>query len=220
MKKLSLLLILVMSLNSFSQLSESYFGAHGIFSIPMGEFKESDDINTEGFSLPGFGFGVDYNIPLGHPAINFLAELQFLTHFVDQGELEENLLFSSLDNFDVGNYFSFPILIGIKGKYSFTDILGIYGTGQFGFSVQGQSDMDGEYNNEPVETDFSPDVTFTWGFCAGITIKKKLSFGIRFLSLGKPEFEYEVSSSVQFFNYKNKRQFTMNTFQFLVGWDF
>ena len=221
MKKLTLILISLIAITSYSQVEKSYFSFIGSFTTPIGEFKEGDDFDEDGFALGGFSGGVQYTLPLWNKYVSMIAEASLLVCFFDREEAEDELVFLVADEPDGGSYFNIPILFGLKPSISVAPKLKIFATGLVGFNIFNESDMKGEvFTNREISLDFDPDVTLALSMGGGILIAEQLSIGVRILSLGEPEFDYQGSYSNPSVDINGERDFKMTVFQFLIGYVF
>lgn len=221
MKRFTFFIIFMLAVASYSQVEKSYFSIIGSFSTPLGEFKEGDLFDEDGFSLGGFSGGVQYTLPLWNQYVALLAEASLLINFFDREEAEDEFVYFVTNEPDGGSYFNIPILIGLKLTIPIVSLLKFYATGQVGFNIMNESDMDAEVGpDRQVSLEFAPDVTLALGAGGGIIIAEQLILGVRFLSLGEPEFDLEGSFSNPSVDFDGERKFKMYVFQFMIGYDF
>ena len=221
MKKLTFLLVTLLVSASYSQVAKSYFSVTGSFTTPLGEFKDDDELDTDGFALGGFSGGVQYTLPLWNQYVALMAEASMLIDFFNKDEAEDIIPYGLLDDLKGGIYINVPILTGVKLTIPVVSLLKIYATGQVGFNIMNESDLEGDVGTDArVNLEFDSDVTLAVAAGGGITIADQLSLGVRFLSLGEPEYDYEGHLSNPSADWDGERKFKMSVFQFMIGYDF
>ena len=221
MKKLTFLLVTLLVSASYSQVEKSYFSVIGSFATPLGEFKDDDELDTDGLALGGFSGGAQYTLPLWNQYVAIMAEASLLIDFFNRDEAEDIVPYGLLDDLKGGTYINVPILTGMKLTIPIVSVIKIYATGQVGFNIMNESDLEGEVGTDAtVSLEFDSDVTLAVAGGGGIIIADQLSLGVRFLSLGEPEYDYEGHLTNPSLDFEGERKFKMYVFQFMIGYDF
>lgn len=221
MKKLAVILVIIFAVTSYGQFDKSYFSIVGSFTTPLNEFKEGDVFDEDGFARGGFSGGVQYTLPLWNQYVALLAEASLVINFFNREEAEDEAIYFLTDEPDGGSFFNVPMITGLKITIPIVSVLKIFATGQVGFNIMNETDMEGEvFTTRTVSLEFDSDVTLAVAAGGGITIADQLSFGVRFLSLGEPEFDYEGHLNDPSTDFEGERQFKMYVFQFMVGYEF
>ncbi len=218
MKKIIPIIILLSACVSFSQIGQDY-SFFGTFTIPLSDFSKDDEFNSEGFSMVGFGAGIQHDLTLGHPSIILATDVYFLVNIFNKDEFENNYPLQAADDIKGGHYFNTPILTGLKISIPVSQQFALYGTGQVGCNIMKEIDLKYEVLNTKFIREFETNVIFAWGFGGGVIVNDHVSIGVRYINLGEPEVDYDIT-----INNENpvsqEREFKVSLFQFMVGFFF
>ncbi len=223
MKKLTFILVVILAVSSYSQINKSYFGVIGSLTLPLDEFKNDNYFNQEGLALSGFSGGVQYTLPLFNKYVAFLFESSVIVNFFNIEGGEDDVVLRIMFDPEGGNYFNIPILSGIKFTIPISSTLKLHASGQAGFNILKESELSSNettFGRGKVVIDFDPDVTFAWGIGVGIAFLDRFNVGVKFLYLGKPEFDYDACFRDPQWNFGGEREFKVHVFQFVLGYDF
>lgn len=203
MKKL-VLTTMAVSLAVFvqAQLDISILG-----SLPTGDFADDSGREDDGFAKFGFGASAGYFIETGveglgvYPSVSFIYNGSDATdEIVDnlQQQAQQQNIQASFDG-EGGNYFTIPITIGPSYKGEVGDGFYVYGTGHIGIGLNiiSQTEITGSGQNVDysAEIESNSPVSFAGGIEGGVILGDQWKFGFQFLSLGEPEYEFDLSES-------------------------
>lgn len=197
------------------QVRKGRFSIHGGLAIPTGGFaadahKTYDLSNRAELGRAGIGFliGGKYLYSINDNGLDLFLTADFLFNRSKKSarwELEQLVIeeLGSDANYTIKtpNFFSLPIIGGLRYHYPIQEKLAIYGDVGVGFSVIKRSDVVlsvASYHNHDYEVIWKsqPSTKFSYLMGVGFLINKRYSLGVQYTALGDHSFRETISTLV------------------------
>ena len=135
------------------------------------------------------------NFPLGVTRDVYFSLSGFFIHQpMDFDAIKAELEAASGQSFSIdgGGYSLIPILAGFRYYASNSSSVGVYFAGQAGMNIVTLGDVNLQSGGSTVNESFSTGTSFAFAAGAGLVLNERFEVGIRYMGLGKPEFDMDV----------------------------
>ena len=213
-KLLTIFIILCSSQLHAIEYSHTSFKAG--LSIPIGDFSKDVLFRDDGFAHTGPGASLQSIFTIVNPGLLAALDVMVLynpTTLDSLRVIEEGRMVSKLDlsSFSGGAYIYIPVLAGLGLKTDRLSFASLYTIIQTGFNLLAQRSLKCVADEISFDT---PVFTNAFAITTGFVFKERFDVALRYLSLGRPEFFYDVSSSQPF---GGRRIFHIKSVQVIAG---
>lgn len=195
MKKIFVALFLLVVIACQVQAQSSRIHIGGVF--PTGDFNDDDNYNSKsGNAAIGFNVGYKYYSPLKVPNLSLTFGIDLFYNDI-KGDVKDDVEDDN-PNYDVTfpKYLNIPLHVGINYVYPLPNSnIAIYG--EFGLgpnlSIETLQKFESKKSDYEQKITYTPSIKLSYNLEAGIEIKQKYIFGLRYNQLGTHKYKYTIT---------------------------